>query len=67
MQAATATARDVLTGSGAATIAVPLFLVDDEFWRIGIPTMDELRAGIARAQAATGDATAPLPTPTAGP
>ena len=69
VQAATAAARDVLTGSGAATIAVPLFLVGDAFWRIGIPTMDELRAEITRAHAGAGETTAPAtkPTPTPGP
>ena len=54
VRAATASARETLTGSGAATIAVPLFLVNGEFWRIGIPTMDELRTEITRLQPASG-------------
>ena len=53
VQEATAAAWSTLAGSGAARIAVPLFLVDDEFWRIGIPTMQELRAEITRVQAAS--------------
>ena len=69
VQAATAAARDVLTGSGSESvrIAVPLFLVDDAFWRIGIPTMDEFRTEIARARAGSGDTTAPVTTPTPTP
>ena len=35
VEAATATAWSTLSGSGAARIAVPLFLVNDGFWRIG--------------------------------
>ena len=52
-RAATASARGTPTGSGAATLAVPLFLVNGEFWRIGIPTMDELRTEITRLQPAS--------------
>ena len=36
----------------SVSIAVPMFLVDDEFWRMGVPTMDELRAEITRARGA---------------
>ena len=36
--------------SDSVSIAVPMFLVDDEFWRMGVPSMDELRAEIERAQ-----------------
>ena len=38
--------------SDSVSIAVPMFLVDDEFWRMGVPTMDELRAEITRARGA---------------
>ena len=67
VQAATATTRAALTASGSVKIAVPLFLVDDGFWRIGIPTMDELCTEIARAQTDAGDAVAPAPAPTPTP
>ncbi|MXY80089.1 MAG: thioredoxin domain-containing protein, partial [Chloroflexi bacterium] len=53
VQAATVTAWSTLSGSGTARIAVPLFLVNDGFWRVGIPTMDELRAEITRLQPAS--------------
>ena len=36
--------------SDSVSIAVPMFLVVDEFWRMGVPSMDELRAEIERAQ-----------------
>ena len=55
VQAATATAWATLSGSGTARIAVPLFLVNDGFWRIGIPTMEEVRAEIALNQPAPTD------------
>ena len=38
--------------SDSVSIAVPMFLVVDEFWRMGVPSMDELRAEITRAQGA---------------
>jgi protein-disulfide isomerase len=50
VRAATAAAWSALSGSGTARIAVPLFLINGEFWRIGIPTMAELRAEITRLQ-----------------
>ena len=36
--------------SDSVSIAVPMFMVDGEFWRMGVPTMDELRAEITRAR-----------------
>ena len=38
--------------SDSVSIAVPMFLVDGEFWRMGVPTMDELRTEITRARGA---------------
>ena len=39
-----------LSDLGAESIGVPTFTVNDRLWRLGIPSMDELRAEIERAQ-----------------
>lgn len=53
--AATAGARALLSGMDARVIGVPSFLVNGELWRVGIPSIEELRAEIARVQAAASD------------
>lgn len=51
VQTATAEARSLLTEMEARVIGVPTFLINGELWRVGIPSIDELRAEIARVQA----------------
>ena len=47
---ATTEARARLRELGAESIGVPTFTVNDRFWRLGVPSMDELRSAIERAQ-----------------
>ena len=49
---ATTEARARLRELGAESIGVPTFTVNDRFWRLGVPSMDELRSAIERAQEA---------------
>ena len=57
---ATTEARARLREIGAESIGLPTFTVNDRLWRLGSPSMDELRAGIERAQdAASALAVAP--------
>ena len=48
---ATAMARALLAEMGASVIGVPTFLVNGQLWRVGLPTIDDLRAEIARIEA----------------
>ena len=50
---ATARASALLAAMEARLIGVPTFLVNGELWRVGLPSMDDLRAEIARVQAAS--------------
>ena len=51
IRASTAQARALLTEMEASLIGVPTLLVNGELWRVGLPSMDELRAEITRLQA----------------